>query len=222
VLALDEPRPATMLKLGQPAPDFTLLDSSGAHRALSDFRGKSNVVLLFTDKTRPKPQSLQKSAANLASLDTALLLVPRPAVNLSQLKSPNLYILSDPGGDVTRRYLVTEPGRVSQTAFLIDKVGLVRRIGCTDALGETRQELVQFVEQWRDGKEMFDLACARCHTDESYPYIKMLGGIGNRLTKGQIRERISAIELKRDQISVRSRMYTRRQLDALLVYVAGL
>ena len=44
------PQPATDLnrvKVGQPAPDFTLEDSDGKSITLSDFRGKKSVVLVF-------------------------------------------------------------------------------------------------------------------------------------------------------------------------------
>ena len=39
--------PKTFLKVGQPAPDFTLPDTTGKKITLSDFKGKKNVVLAF-------------------------------------------------------------------------------------------------------------------------------------------------------------------------------
>jgi len=39
--------PQTHLKVGAPAPDFTLTDTNGEAVKLSDFRGKRNVVLAF-------------------------------------------------------------------------------------------------------------------------------------------------------------------------------
>lgn len=39
--------PKTHLKVGQPAPDFTLPDTTGKLVKLSDFKGKKNVVLAF-------------------------------------------------------------------------------------------------------------------------------------------------------------------------------
>ena len=39
--------PVTSLKVGDPAPDFTLPDQNNRPVRLSDFKGKKNVVLAF-------------------------------------------------------------------------------------------------------------------------------------------------------------------------------
>jgi peroxiredoxin len=39
--------PQTQLKVGDPAPDFTLTDTEGQTVKLSDYRGKKSVVLAF-------------------------------------------------------------------------------------------------------------------------------------------------------------------------------
>lgn len=39
--------PKTHLKVGDPAPDFTLIDQNRNQVKLSDFKGKKNVVLAF-------------------------------------------------------------------------------------------------------------------------------------------------------------------------------
>ena len=41
------PTTPTALKVGEPAPDFTLSDAAGRSVTLSDFRGKKPVVLVF-------------------------------------------------------------------------------------------------------------------------------------------------------------------------------
>ena len=40
-------QPPITLKVGDAAPDFTLSDTAGKRVSLSEFRGKSNVVLAF-------------------------------------------------------------------------------------------------------------------------------------------------------------------------------
>lgn len=47
LLAQGTAPPKTQLKEGDIAPDFTLTASTGGKVTLSDFRGKSNVVLAF-------------------------------------------------------------------------------------------------------------------------------------------------------------------------------
>lgn len=51
ILALAMPanaaEPMTKVKVGDPAPDFTLPDQNNKPVKLSDFRGKKNVVLAF-------------------------------------------------------------------------------------------------------------------------------------------------------------------------------
>ena len=46
-LAQQPAPPKTHLKVGQPAPQFTLTDTEGKEVKLSDFKGRKNVVLAF-------------------------------------------------------------------------------------------------------------------------------------------------------------------------------
>ena len=41
------PPPATALRVGEPAPDFTLADAGGRPVTLADYRGRKPVVLVF-------------------------------------------------------------------------------------------------------------------------------------------------------------------------------
>lgn len=42
-----KPTEVDRVKVGQPAPDFTLEDTDGKAITLSDFRGKKSVILVF-------------------------------------------------------------------------------------------------------------------------------------------------------------------------------
>lgn len=46
-LGQQQNQPATHLKAGDPAPDFTMRDQNGKPVKLSDFKGKKSVVLAF-------------------------------------------------------------------------------------------------------------------------------------------------------------------------------
>jgi cytochrome oxidase Cu insertion factor (SCO1/SenC/PrrC family) len=45
--AKQAPTDLDRVKVGQPAPDFTLEDSDGKNISLADYRGKKSVVLVF-------------------------------------------------------------------------------------------------------------------------------------------------------------------------------
>ena len=76
------------------------------------------------------------------------------------------------------------------------------------------------------GKQGYETACVRCHGDngnlEDYPNIRKLGGIGKRLSDGQLRQQLHPVPLGKDLFSVRSHLFTERQLQALVRYVRSL
>lgn len=209
---LEEPGKVTSLKLGEPAPEFTLWDATGRSCALRDFRDAKNILLLLNRGLGP--QTLREAASKLAAIDTVLLVIMSPA-SVAHSGHPNLRVLNDRDGVVTRTYVADS---VVPAAFLVDKSGILRRAGRAKSVGE----LVAFVREWETGKTAYLSACARCHEDESYPLLKNLHGIGNRLTRAQILDRMFAVTLTPDEIFIRSHLFNRRQLDALLTYVSGL
>ena len=198
----DEKR--TPLPLGERVPDFTMPDGAGRPRQLRDLAEGKLAVLLFTGGSAPG-ENLSDAAIKLEPLGSVLVMIVTAA-----RRFPALY---DGGGAVTRRFTTRPP-----TAFLIDGDGILR--GFTDA--SSPDAVVSLVEQWTKGRRAFLSACIRCHEDESYPRLKALHGIGNRLTKEQILERMFPIPLGQEHISIRSHVFRRGEVDALLRYVAGL
>jgi len=118
-----------------------------------------------------------------------------------------------------RRLLETDP----PATLLVDPGDVVRRILPGRAL--TGPDLAGFVKLWEFGKTVFNAECARCHGEEGDLHIcedvKPLVGIGRRFTEAQIREKLRMAAIN-DEYLIRGQMFTKQEVDAVIVYVAGL
>ena len=127
------------VKVGEPAPDFTLPDRAGTPVKLSDYRGRKAVVLYFYPKDdtpgctkesctfRDQYQDFQDAGAEVigVSSDSA----ESHAKFASKYQLP-FVLLSDRGGTVRKQYGVPAtlgllPGRVT---YVIDREGVVRHV----------------------------------------------------------------------------------------------
>lgn len=133
-----------MLKVGQKAPDFTLLNQDGEQVSLSDFIGKK-VVLYFYPKDNTAGCTRQACAFSLAynkfrKKDVTVLGVSKDSV-ASHLKFKEKYnlpfiLLSDPEKEVINAYGVLKEkklyGKVTigvvRTTFIIDEKGYILNI----------------------------------------------------------------------------------------------
>jgi peroxiredoxin len=133
------------VKVGQPAPDFTLPSISGEKVALSQFRGKRNVVLSFVPAAWTPVCSDQWPGYNIAKAileqNDAILLgitvdnIPTLFAWTNQMGQIWFPVLSDfwPHGAVAKRYGVLRSDGVSERAlFVIDKKGIIRFIDVHD------------------------------------------------------------------------------------------
>jgi thioredoxin-dependent peroxiredoxin len=127
------------LEVGDVAPEFTLPKASGDLVSLSDFRGRSDVVLFFY----PKDYSPVCTAEACSFRDSYEVFREAGAevIGISADSSQShgrfaarfrlpFVLLSDKGGVVRRRYGVTKtlgifPGR---STYVIDRVGVIRHI----------------------------------------------------------------------------------------------
>lgn len=127
------------MKVGDFAPDFILKDQHGDICKLSDFKGKSNVVLYFYPKDdtpgctveacgfRDHYYDFKNAGAEIVGVSSD--------DNSSHLKFASKYklpftLLSDTGSKVRKLYNIPNsflfiPGRVT---FIIDKQGIIRFI----------------------------------------------------------------------------------------------
>ena len=133
------------VKVGQPAPDFTLPSISGEKVSLSQFRGKKNVVLSFVPAAWTPVCSDQWPGYNIAKAifeqNDAILLgitvdnIPTLFAWTNQMGQIWFPVLSDfwPHGAVAKKYGILRSDGVSERAlFVIDKQGIIRFIDVHD------------------------------------------------------------------------------------------
>ena len=126
------------VRVGDPAPDFTLPDQSGAQVSLGDWLGKKDIILYFY----PKDNTSICTDEACAFRDNYEIFTNAGAiiigVSSDSVKSHEQFaskynipfsLLSDTGGAIRKRYGVPTsfglPGRVT---YIIDRQGLVRHI----------------------------------------------------------------------------------------------
>jgi peroxiredoxin len=133
------------VKVGDPAPNFTLPSISGEKISLNQFRGKKNVVLSFVPAAWTPVCSDQWPGYNIAKVifeqHDAILLgitvdnIPSLFAWTNQMGQLWFSVLSDfwPHGAVAKKYGVLRSDGVSERAlFVIDKKGIIRYIDVHD------------------------------------------------------------------------------------------
>jgi peroxiredoxin Q/BCP len=150
------------LRPGDPAPDFRLPAATGGFVSLSDFRGRSAVVLYFypRDNTavcsaeactfRDSIHDFQDSGAVVIGISSDSADSHRQFAE--RLRLPFI-LLSDPGGVVRARYRVPKtlgliPGR---TTYLIDKNGVIQRVFSSQF--EPRRHVIEALTALRQLRE---------------------------------------------------------------------
>lgn len=192
------------VRLGAPAPDWQAMAPSEQSVSLSRHirQHKRETVILAPRQGETVPGAVVEDAAKrLAARDADLLVVPpkpgAPREGIEPLAPAT--VLVDSGGVVRR----IEPGRLLEG-----------------------KDLEEFVDQWRLGREVFLVSCARCHGDDGSLEIcgdvKPLTGIGNRLSPAQVYERLRVGELGELDVLIRGRFHKRKEVEAVVVFVRGL
>jgi thioredoxin-dependent peroxiredoxin len=130
---------ATPLKVGDPAPDFTLADQDGKAVTLAAALERGPVILAFYPKAftpgctkqnsnfRDKYPEVEKKGAQVFGISTDSVETQRKFKAEYKLPYP---LLSDPDGKVARAYSGTMPvvGVASRANFVIGQDGKVARI----------------------------------------------------------------------------------------------
>lgn len=129
----------TGLRIGGPAPDFTLRDQFGQDVTLSSYRDKKAVVLLFypyafSGVCTGEMAGIRDRLDEFMTFDTEALAVscdPMFALRaFADADGLNFPLLSDfwPHGEVARAYEVFDErsGAARRSSYVIDKRGLIR------------------------------------------------------------------------------------------------
>jgi peroxiredoxin Q/BCP len=132
------------IKVGQVAPDFTLLDQDSNSVTLSELKGKKTLLYFYPRASTPgcttQAQGLRDSKAELDALNVVVLGVspdtPKKLTNFINKQELNFTLLADDDHAVCEKYHVWQlkkfMGRESmgvvRTSFLIDEEGNVEHI----------------------------------------------------------------------------------------------
>jgi thioredoxin-dependent peroxiredoxin len=133
---------ATALKVGDPAPDFTLGASDGKTYHLADFKGKKAVVLAwfpkaFTQGCTIECKSLAANGAKLRQYDIAYFMASVDPIEgekgnkaFAASEKADFPMLGDPTKEVATSYGVLNPdwGVANRWTFYIDKDGKIAAI----------------------------------------------------------------------------------------------
>ena len=128
------------MRVGDPAPDFTLRDQDGVERRLADFLAEGPVVLFFypaasTSGCTRETCHFRDLAGEFAPHRASRVGISMDSVDKQATFSENnrldYPLLADVGGAVARLYGVKralDVLRVRRTTFVIDAGGVVREI----------------------------------------------------------------------------------------------
>ena len=130
---------AADLKVGDPAPAFSMMGSDGKTHSLADYKGKQAVVIAwypkaFTGGCTAECKSFREKSAEMKKLHIAYFTasVDTAAENKKFAESLDLDypILSDPDKSVANAYGVINAtrGMANRWTFYIDKDGVIKEI----------------------------------------------------------------------------------------------
>ena len=129
------------LKVGDPAPDFSLQGTDGKTHRLSDYRGKKAVVLAwfpkaFTQGCTIECKSLAANGDQIRKYDVAYFMASVDPLEgeggnaaFAKEQEADFPLLSDPGKDVATRYgVLNARGMANRWTFYIDRDGRIAHI----------------------------------------------------------------------------------------------
>jgi hypothetical protein len=165
----------------------------------------------------PEVELLDRAARSLAELRGRRVVALAEQCQLAGLEAAEAK-LRERGVELARARLPRDQG-----FWLVDENGLLR---AAEPAPETADRIVAFLEEWELGKKSFEWGCANCHgkdgRDTTHYGIKSLAGVGNRMSREELRRTLNATMIAPGRYSIRCFHYSERELKALVTYVFGL
>jgi peroxiredoxin Q/BCP len=131
----------TELKVGDPAPDFSLKGTDGKTHRLADYRGKQAVVVAwfpkaFTQGCTIECKSLAQNGDKIRKFDVAYFMASVDPLEgeqgnqaFAESEKADFPLLSDPTKEVATKYgVLNERGSARRWTFYIDKNGRIAHI----------------------------------------------------------------------------------------------
>ncbi|QIM65610.1 thioredoxin-dependent thiol peroxidase [Frederiksenia canicola] len=156
------------LKIGDLAPEFTLLDQNNSSVSLSQFRGKRVLVYFYPKALTPgcttQACGLRDSKAELDELNVVVLGIspdqPKKLAQFVEKKGLNFTLLSDPEHQIAeafgvwgeKKFLGKTYNGIHRISFLVDASGRIEAVFDKFKTSEHHQMIVDFVKGQQHGE----------------------------------------------------------------------
>ncbi len=148
---------AAELKVGDPAPDFTLHGSDGNTYTLADYKGKQAVVIAwfpkaFTSGCTIECKSLAQNGDQIRKYDVAYFMASvdplKENIGFAESTGADFPLLSDPSKEVAEAYGVLQMGVFARReTFYIGVDGTILKIDREVQPGTSAQDMVASLQE---------------------------------------------------------------------------
>ena len=169
------PAVPSVVKVGDMAPDFTLQGTDGKTHKLSDYRGKTNVVIAwfpraFTQGCTIECKSLAENGDKIKKYDVAYFMASVDSIEDNtkfakatsvklgdqtvEKKEADFPMLSDPTKDTAKQYgVLSERGFANRWTFYIDKSGKITAIDTAVRPASSAEDMIAKLESLKVAKK---------------------------------------------------------------------
>ncbi|QIM63414.1 thioredoxin-dependent thiol peroxidase [Pasteurellaceae bacterium Orientalotternb1] len=156
------------LKIGDLAPEFTLLDQHNSPVSLNQFRGKRVLVYFYPKALTPgcttQACGLRDSKAELDELNVVVLGIspdqPKKLAQFVEKKGLNFTLLSDPDHQIAeafgvwgkKKFLGKTYDGIHRISFLVDTSGRIEAVFGNFKTSEHHQMIIDFVKGQQNGE----------------------------------------------------------------------